>query len=412
MAVKQAGGAAGWLFAALLGLFFGVACTLLVLRVVLEWGPVGDRDADVEALDVSGDGPPPALVGTGVVEAVVLRERVSLVGRLEEVRRVTATAEVEGRVVALPVREGNLVEGGQTVLAAVDPVWATLAVRSAQAELAAAAAELEQARDDLAQLEGLARASSAKEKEVDDQRTLLAERLARVEQRTAERDRAVVQRERTEVVAPFDGLVSRTLVEVGRWVAPGDGVVEVVSWGEIDAVVDAPEAVVNRLDRGADVEVVIDALGSDGGGERFVGRIVSVRPDGFAASRSFPVKVRLADDAGRLKPGMSATAHVAVAAEREHLTVPRSAVLFGPAGAAVWYAMAASAGPGGPAEFTPEPPAYVAMSEPVRVLFGVGDRYAVQPIPGAAFPALTPGTRVVTEGAERLFPAQPLRLNE
>jgi len=175
--------------------------------------------------------------------------------------------------------------------------------------------------------------------------------------------------------------------------------------------VDVPEQVVNRLQRDADVEVVVDAL-NGAGDTRLTGRIVSVRPDGYAASRAFPVKVRLRDPEGRLKPGMSVTANLPVSAQREHVTVPRSAVLFGPAGAAVWYAM--KAGGGGPdalAEAATGPPAYMAMSEPVRVLFGVGERYAVEPLPGAPFPALNPGVRVVTEGAERLFPTQPLVLD-
>lgn len=406
------------------GLFFGAFGCALVLRFALGWG-APEAEAAAGGPPGGGGGPPPASVNTGVVEITPLRERVTLIGRLEEVRRVTVTAEVEGRIVALAVREGDAVVGGQTAIASIDRVWADLALRSAEAELAAAAAELTQARSNLDQLERLAKASSAKDKEVEDQRTLVAERSARVDQLTADRDRATVELERTDVVAPFDGAVSRTLVEVGRWVTPGDGVAEVVSRGEIDARVDVPESVVNRLVRDVDIEVVVDALNGDGGA-RLTGRIVSVRPDGYTASRAFPVKVRLSDPEGRLKPGMSVTAHLPVTAEREHVTVPRNAVLFGPAGAAVWYALEAGGGPpSGPADPTgltgpevgppadaPAVPSYMAMSEPVRVLFGVGDRYAVEPLPGAPFPALTAGTKVVTEGAERLFPTQPLMLLE
>ena len=386
------------------GLFFGAVGCALVLRFALGWGPAAPEAAAGGRPEGGAGGPPPARVNTGQVEVTTLRERVSLVGQLEEVRRVTVTAEVEGRVVALAVRAGDVVVGGKTAIASIDRVWADLALRSAQAELAAAQAELSQARSNLDQLERLAQASSAKDKEVNDQRTLVAQRRARVDQLSADRDRAVVELERTEVTAPFDGVVSRTLVEEGRWVTPGDGVAEVVSRGEIDAVVDVPEAVVNQLVPDTEVEVVVDALGG-AGGVAMTGRIVSIRPDGFSASRTFPVKVRLGDPGGRLKPGMSVTAHLPVDAEREHVTVPRSAVLFGPAGAAVWYALPTddAAGEGGPA--------VMAMNEPVRVLFGVGDRYAVQPLPGARFPALTPGIRVVTEGAERLFPTQPLQLN-
>ena len=44
----------------------------------------------------------------------------------------------------------------------------------------------------------------------------------------------------------------------------------------------------------------------------------------------------------------------------------------------------------------------------VQVLFGHGDRYAVQPV-GEGGPPLAPGMNVVIEGAERImFPGQPL----
>lgn len=338
-------------------------------------------------------GPPPASVRVGTVEMRTLQDRVPVVGRLEEVRRVTVTAEVEGKVTDLLVDEGDKVTGKQTQLAQIDEVWAGLKLKSAEAALAAAAAELSQSQNDLKQLEQLLDAGSAKIKEVDDARTLVAANQARRDGAAADRDRARTESERATVVAPFDGAVSRTLVEVGQWVDPGDGVVEMISTGRIDAVVDVPERFVNALSVGDDVEVVIDALH-----ERAVGKIVSVRPDGMNASRTFPVKIRLPDLDGQLRSGMSVVAHVPVTREKEFITVPRDAVLFSPGGAAVWYAQQMGK------------PLPAALPEPVNVLFGVAERYAVEPLPGAESPALTPGKMVVIEGAERLFPTQPLNI--
>ncbi|MBL4788221.1 MAG: hypothetical protein JKY60_03965 [Kordiimonadaceae bacterium] len=82
------------------------------------------------------------------------------------------------------------------------------------------------------------------------------------------------------------------------------------------------------------------------------------------------------------------TANLPISREGQFITVPRDAVLLRPAGAVVWYAQAM----GGPLP--------AAFPEPVTVLFGVGGRYAVEPLPGGAFPALTAGTQVVIEGAE------------
>ncbi|MEL7087276.1 MAG: efflux RND transporter periplasmic adaptor subunit, partial [Planctomycetota bacterium] len=327
----------------------------------------------------------------GTVDIQTLQNRVPVVGRLEEVRRVTVTAEIEGKVTELLVDEGDAVVGRETKLAQIDQVWADLRVKAAEANVAAAAAELTQSQNDLAQLEQLRQAGSAREKEVEDTRTLVAANRARLDGATADRDRARTEASRAAIVAPFDGAVSRTLVEVGQWVEPGDGVAEMISTGEIDAVVDVPERYVNTFAVGDDVEVVVDAIG-----QRVVGRIVSVRPDGTNASRTFPVKIRLTDLDSQLRSGMSVVAHLPITREDEFITVPRDAVLFSPAGAAVWYAQ----NMGGPMP--------AALSEPVDVLFGVGDRYAVAPLPGAEFPALTQDKPVVIEGAERLFPTRPL----
>lgn len=338
-------------------------------------------------------GPPPASVRVAQVQMQTLQHRVAVVGRLQEVRRVTVTAEVEGKITDLAVDEGDRVTGGETKLAQIDEVWANLNLKSAQASVAAAQAELDQAKSDLDQLERLSKAGSAKAKEVEDQRTLVAANQARFESAIAQRDRAETEAQRAAIVAPFDGAVSQTLIEVGQWVDPGDGVVEMISIGEIDAVVDVPERFVNGLQVGDEVEVKIESIGHE-----VVGQIVSVRPDGMNASRTFPVKIRLPDHEGQLRAGMSVVAQVPISRKGEFITVPRDAVLFGASGAAVWYA----AQMGGPMP--------AALPEPVNVLFGAGERYAVEPLPGGEYPALNQGTRVVIEGAERLFPTQPLSI--
>ena len=66
------------------GLFFGALGCALLLRFALGWGAPMGGDAAGGPPGDSGGGPPPASVNTGVVELKTLRERVSLVGRLEE----------------------------------------------------------------------------------------------------------------------------------------------------------------------------------------------------------------------------------------------------------------------------------------------------------------------------------------
>lgn len=370
-----------------------------------------------------GGGPPPAMVKVDTALMQPLEERLAVTGRLREIRRVTVTAEVAGKLIAVEVEEGDRVAAGKTVLASIDPTWADLRVAAAEAELAEAQANLDQNENDLAQLERLRAQGTAKQKEVDDARTAVAAEQARLAAAEAALGRARVEQERLTVIAPFDGAVVAKTAEVGQWVEPGDGVVDLVSVGQIDAEVDVPERAVNSVARlateGIPVVVTLDALG-----EEIDGTVVAVTPDGSSASRTFPVKVRLDDRQGTLKPGMSVTARFPLGTPQPTLTVPRDAVLFSTLTPQVWVAMdpappptpegenpepeptPASADAPPPSGSPPGAPPAMPMALPanVRVLYGQGDRFAVEVLDGPLFP----GATVVVEGAESLFPTRPL----
>lgn len=345
-------------------------------------GPGGDQG-----------GPPPALVRLASAEARPVQRRTRIVGQLEPVQRATVAAEVEGRVIAMPVEAGDAVTGGETVLAEIDEVFVKLDLAAAEADVLAAEATLEQSESDLAELEELQRRNSATQKEVTDQRAEVKANRARLDAAIADRDRAREAVDRLRVIAPFDGVVIEKMTEVGQWLDPGSAVAEVISRGEIDARVDVPEQYVNAVGVGMSVVVIVEPLG-----ERVTGEVVSVNPRGAAAARTFPVEIRLSDRDGALKPGMSVTAEIPLSEQQEMLTVPRDAVQFSEQqGATVWAAVAMGQ------------PMPQAVPLPVEVLFGAGDAFVVEPRPAAMGPPLSAGQRVVIEGAERLFPTQPLR---
>lgn len=338
-------------------------------------------------------GPPPANVRVALAQTQSLRQRIAVVGRLHELQRATVAAEVEGKVLEVPVREGDPVIAGQTVLARIDGVWAEQNLRRAQADVAAAQATLDQSELDLTYLQQLREAQSAKPKEVDDMRAKVASDRARLSSANADLDRAEREIERLVVLAPFDGTVTRKITEVGQWVAPGDGIVEVISQGRVDAVADVPEQVIDRIKLGDTAAVVVDPLGLTVEGE-----VVAINPNGQNTARTFPVKVRLDDRGGQLKPGMSVTLWLPIGAEAAYLTVPHDAVTYTVDGKHVWVGV-----PGGAGSPMPN-----AVSVAVRPLFAQGDRVAVEPLRASDGSVLVDGATVVVEGAEALFPGQPL----
>jgi RND family efflux transporter MFP subunit len=339
------------------------------------------------------NGPPPALVRVGHAQTTELQDRFQVVGRLQELRAATVAAEVEGKIVELPVSEGDPVTADQTVLATIDGVWSRLNLQAADAEVQAAQATLDQSQRDLRYLEALLTAQSAKPKEVEDARAKVQSDHARLDAAIAARNLAGEQVQRLQVKAPFDGIVVRKLAEVGQWVSQGDPVAQIISRGQIDAVIDVPEQWINQVNLGDSVRVTVEPLNAE-----VQGTVVTVNPFAPNAARTFPVKIRLDDQQGRLKAGMSVVAHVPRSAMHQRLTVPRDAVLFAPDGTSVWTASPLeNAGP-------------TAQRIAVKVLFSDHDRYVVEPLAAGPGPALTDGTPVVIEGAERLFPMQPLSI--
>jgi len=335
-------------------------------------------------------GRPPALVRIGYVRSQQLQQRVGVVGRLRELRRAVVAAEVQGKVLAVPVQEGDPVVGGETVLAEIDGVWARLELTRTQAQVASAQATLDQSVLDLDYLEQLLSAKSAKPKEVQDMRAQVQSDRAALDASIAQRGRAETEVQRLIVIAPFDGSVTRKATEVGQWVESGDDMVEVISQGGIDAVADVPEHMIDQIKLGDSALVVIEPLNISVHGE-----VAAVNPSGSKSARTFPVKVRLEDQSGKLKPSMSVTVWLAVGPEADWLTVPRDAVVYGPDGQTVWYATP------GEAQDAPHTVAVV----PVRVLFGEGERVVIEPLSDGA---LSDGLAVVTEGVERLSPGQTI----
>ncbi|MEM6394655.1 MAG: efflux RND transporter periplasmic adaptor subunit, partial [Planctomycetota bacterium] len=397
---------------AAVGLVAGLVLGLLGASVL---GLGGGGPAEGAVGDGGGGGAPPALVVLGEVKQEMLTKPERVEGRLAAVKRSRVSAEIAGRVLEVPVEVGQRVAGGETVLAEIDAVWAGLAVKEADARKKAAEARLLRNQTELAFLRQLATRDTARQKELDDAAAEVAADEASVAAADAALARATEELERVTVLAPFDGYVVAKAAERGQWVEPGDAVVEVVSSGEIDAVIDVPESVVGRLGVGQSVEVTVGALAgvaatqpvesivTGGQGWRVTGQVVAVNRDGGNAARTFEVKVRLVNPGDVMKPGMSVTAGVEVGGDRQWLTVERDAVQFDEQGAQVWVSLMLPEEQGGAGNGMPQ-----ALPVPVEVAFGKGDRFAVEALPGRSAGLLFPGASVVTRGGERLFPTQSL----
>jgi RND family efflux transporter MFP subunit len=341
-----------------------------------------------------GGGPeaqPAALVRVDKARVEEVRPERRLVGRLREVRRTTVSSEITGKMVAMNVREGSPVVADKTVIASIDKVWLDLAMAQQSAHIDVIQAELRKEKHNLERLTDLLARGVATDHEHTEQLAAHDQKQAALKEARVALEDLQEQRKRVDVIAPFDGWVTVRHADRGQWLTPGSAVVDLVSRGEIYAVMNVPESLVNGLTLGMEISVRIDALG-----ETRPGRIGSITPYGSTASRTYPVRVVLDDGGGRLKVGMSTTAVFPAGEKRKRIMVSRDGVLVKPDGATVWVVRPS------------EPPTAAAV--PVEVTARVGERFAVEPITAAGRGLLVDAATIGIEGGERLRPGQAVRV--
>lgn len=343
-----------------------------------------------------------------VAPAVMQRLMVprAVTGEIISLRHSMLASQVEGFVVAVSVEAGDTVAEGD-IVARLDDTLARLDVDSAAADLLAARgvvdqrrAELTRFKNDYERVESLQREGSTTQSELDaalaDVRTtgaLLAQAEARVSSAEAALARARRRLADKAIAAPFAGRVVRKSTEVGEWVTPGVTIAEIVSLTEVEARIDVPEHLVSFLttDVGT-ISLRIPGLGADTDAGATV---IGVIPQADRLSRMFPVRLAVSADGGVLMPGMSLTAFVPTGSFAPVLTVPKDAIRRDDAGEFVYLAVP---------DHDERNPAVTAQAMPVRIVrrFAAGDLVAIEA------GRIHPGSFVLVEGNERVFPTQKL----
>ncbi|MFW5652486.1 MAG: efflux RND transporter periplasmic adaptor subunit, partial [Planctomycetota bacterium] len=343
--------------------------------------------------DANGEGemagPPPTPVRVDVVRRESVRDMRRTTGEIAARRRAIVASKESGLVLAVAVDEGERVDRG-AVLARLDPellelehAEAEARLGEAQARVAEEAARVARWERELQSLVDLAARDAAQPKQLADARDDLA--IAQAQRRVAEHAVAVTQAQlnrlerrisRMTITAPFDGMIVTKQTEVGEWVNEGGAVVEMIERGLADAVLEVPERIVNLIEHGMTVEVTLAT------GKHLSGHVRAIVPEADPRARTYPVKVELLDDEGRLKPGMSLSAFLPTGEEAEAITVPKDAIVESPTGSFVYVVRGASAVPA-----------------TVEVLAGASANRAV-----VSSASLRSGDEVVIEGNERLHP--------
>ena len=232
---------------------------------------------------------------------------------------VTLSAQRTGRVIKLPVKEGDPVKAG-ALIAQLD-----LSEESVQSEnvLAQSKATHVEAEKNLKRIKELFEKGMVSQQDLDASRR--AYEIARSQYEASAED-AKVKSDYSVIPAPFDGVIAKKYTEVGELLLPGKQIVTIVNPDKVYVLATIDEVDIGRLRLDQPVMITVDAFP----GEKFPGaikRISSIVSGGKLETRTADVWIYFDDKYAKIKPGMSADVEILVSTLPFVLSVPSQAVI-------------------------------------------------------------------------------------
>lgn len=267
-----------------------------------------------------------ATLATAVVTDSQQAQTIAVEGVVEALRTSVIAAQVAGSITQLTVKVGDKVRAGQ-LLARIDARLAGQQLSTSQAQVAAAQAQLAAASEEYARKQRLYAqqyiSQAALQRAESDYKTAAAQTRAQLSQSGM----ANVQSGLHNISAPYAGIVSAVMTEVGDMALPGKPLLSLYDPSALRVVVNVPQSQLATLDKNASNQVLIAAAIA---AERKLNVTqLTIMPTADPISNMVQLRLNLPQTLSSISPGMFARAQLAVTANgaQVQLYVPASAVI-------------------------------------------------------------------------------------
>lgn len=275
--------------------------------VGVQAGAAGKADAAGAAARAAKDERAVA-VEVARVGVIQLPETITAVGSLRSDESVTLRPEIAGRITEILFQEGTPVTKGET-LVRLDPSINLAEVRQARANLTLAKAKYERSVD----LAGRNFISGQAKDEARNNLEIAASALALAEAKLR----------KTELKAPFSGIIGLRVVSVGDYVREGADLVNLQAIDPLKVDFRVPENFLKQVQVRQSVEVTLDALP----GKTYEGKVFALDPLVDAAGRAVVIRAQVRNQDTTMRPGMFARVTLITSQDRNALVLPEEALV-------------------------------------------------------------------------------------
>ena len=229
--------------------------------------------------------------------------------------QVDVTSQREGIVAALLADAGTAVRKGQ-LLARLDNRQLTADYDAAKAQLDSIDADLKNwdatvkvSQADLDRTEKMWAANLITKEQLDHDRFKLVANQYELDREQKNYQRQVnvlksleLELQKTEITAPFEGVVARRYIRDGQHVVMGDKLFWVTATSPLNVKFTLPEKYAAHVQRGTELQVVASSIPE----ELYSAKVISISPVVDPSSGTIDVTAQIAGQPGGLRPGMMA----------------------------------------------------------------------------------------------------------
>jgi RND family efflux transporter MFP subunit len=318
-----------------------IVAGILVLLAVGAAVTLTGRNVHANALKLSTAEQSRLFVTTTIAKAAGGNEALTLTGTLQGLNESPIYARSSGYVLRWNKDIGAHVAKGD-VLAEIDTPEVDQQLSEMKAAREQAAANLDLAKSSSERWDALRKKDAVTQQEVNERNSAYAQAQANFAAADANVKRLQKLEDFKQVIAPFDGVVTRRNVNVGDLINAGNGGAgnALFTLAQIDPLrvyVYVPQNYAQRIKVGDSVNVIQPELVN----QVFKGTIVRTAGAIDAATRTLQVEINLPNHDSKLLSGAYVQVALAISGSSNALLVPSNVILFRPEGARIAVADAA-----------------------------------------------------------------------
>jgi RND family efflux transporter MFP subunit len=234
----------------------------------------------------------------------------------------TLRSEAGGVVTYVGAHEGMHVSRG-AVLLKTDDSDDLLRVEQSKADLDAARIDFQNKNQNLERARALFESRSVTQKSLDDAQRDVDLAKVSLQQRKIALDIAKERLSKTQVTAPFSGVIISASAKLGDYLLPNGSCFQMIAPTSILVEAEVDEQDFSRVRSGQKCVVAFDAFGD----ERFDGYIYRIVPKTDEETKTSKVFVKLEDPPENLNVGMTATVNIISSELRDVDLLPRTAIV-------------------------------------------------------------------------------------